>query len=64
MFKPGFHMIVTVTVSICRRLIGDTSPMCRSRSPTVHMDHMETRLYDHMETSTAKNGGISTCSVC
>ena len=33
--KPGFHMIVTVIVSICRRLIGDTSPMCRSRSPTV-----------------------------
>ena len=33
--KPGFQMIVTVIVSICRRLIGDTSPMCRSRSPTV-----------------------------
>ena len=33
--KPGFHMIITVIVSICRRLIGDTSPMCRSRSPTV-----------------------------
>ena len=32
--KPGFHMIVTVIVSICRRLIGDMSPMCRSRSPT------------------------------
>ena len=32
--KPGFHMIVTVIVSICRRLIGDTSLMCRSRSPT------------------------------
>ena len=32
--KPGFHMIVTVIVSICRRLIGDTSAMCRSRSPT------------------------------
>ena len=34
-FKPGFPMIVTVIVSIRRRLIGDTSPMCRSRSPTV-----------------------------
>ena len=33
--KPGFHMIVTVIASICRRLIGDTSSMCRSRSPTV-----------------------------
>ena len=33
--KPCFHMIVAVIVSICRRLIGDTSPMCRSRSPTV-----------------------------
>ena len=33
--KPVFHMIVTVIVSICDRLIGDTSPMCRSRSPTV-----------------------------
>ena len=33
--KPGFYMIVTEIVSICRRLIGDTSPMCRSRSPTV-----------------------------
>ena len=33
--KPGFHMIVTAIVSIRRRLIGDTSPMCRSRSPTV-----------------------------
>ena len=33
--KPGFHMIIAVIVSICRRLIGDTSPMCRSRSPTV-----------------------------
>ena len=32
--KPGFHMIVTVIVSICRRLIGDTLPLCRSRSPT------------------------------
>ena len=21
--KPGFHMIITVTVSMCRRLIGD-----------------------------------------
>ena len=33
--KPGFHMIIAVIVSICRRLIWDTSPMCRSRSPTV-----------------------------
>ena len=33
--KPGFHMIVAVIVSVCRRLIGDTSPMCRSRSPIV-----------------------------
>ena len=33
--KPGFYMIVTEMVSLCRRLIGDTSPMCRSRSPTV-----------------------------
>ena len=33
--KPGFHMIIAVIVSICRRLIGDMSPMCRSRSPTV-----------------------------
>ena len=32
--KRDFHMIITVIVSICRRLIGDTSPMCRSRSPT------------------------------
>ena len=24
--KRGFHMIITVIVSICRRLIGDTSP--------------------------------------
>ena len=28
-------MIVTEIVSICHRLIGDTSLMCRSRSPTV-----------------------------
>ena len=33
--KPSFHMIVTVIISICRQLIGDTSPMCRSRSPAV-----------------------------
>ena len=33
--KPGFHMIVTVIVSIYRKLIGDTSPMCCSGSPTV-----------------------------
>ena len=32
--NPGFHMIVTVLVSIYRRLIGDTSPMSRSKSPT------------------------------
>ena len=31
---PGFYMIVTEIVSICRRLIGDTSPMGRSRSST------------------------------
>ena len=33
--KSGFDVIVTVIVSICHRLIGDMSPMCRSRSPTV-----------------------------
>ena len=33
--KPGFHTVIAVIVSICRRLIGDTSPMYRSRSPTV-----------------------------
>ena len=33
--KPGFHLIVTVIVSICRRLTRDTSPMCHSRLPTV-----------------------------
>ena len=33
--KPCFHMIVAVIVSIRRRVIGDTSPMCCSRSPTV-----------------------------
>ena len=33
--EPGFPMIISVIVSICRRLIGDTSPMYRSRSPTV-----------------------------
>ena len=27
--KRGFHMIITVMVSICRRLIGDTSPKRR-----------------------------------
>ena len=27
--KRGFHMIITVIVSIRRRLIGDTSPMRR-----------------------------------
>ena len=32
---PGFHMIISVIVSICGRLIGDMSPMYRSRSPTV-----------------------------
>ena len=30
--KPGFHRIVTVIVSICDQIIGDTSPMCGSRS--------------------------------
>ena len=33
--EPGFHMIISVMVPIYRRLIGDTSPMYRSRSPTV-----------------------------
>ena len=33
--EPGFHMIISVIVSICRRLIGDTSLMYRSRSPSV-----------------------------
>ena len=33
--QRGFHMIITVIVSIHRQLIGDTSPMCRSRSQTV-----------------------------
>ena len=33
--EPGFHMIISVIVSICCRLIGDTSPMYCSRSPTV-----------------------------
>ena len=41
--KLGLHMIVTVILSICHRLIGDTSPMCRSRSSAV-MIIMETRL--------------------
>ena len=27
--KRGFHMIITVIVSICRRLVGDTSPKRR-----------------------------------
>ena len=27
--KRGFHMIITAIVSICRRLIGDTSPKRR-----------------------------------
>ena len=27
--KRGFHMIITVIVSICHRLIGDTSPKRR-----------------------------------
>ena len=31
--KSGFHMIVRVIVSICCRLTGYTSPMCRSRWP-------------------------------
>ena len=33
--EMGFNMIIAVIVSIYRRLIGDTSPMCCSRSPTV-----------------------------
>ena len=33
--EPSFHMIISVIVSICRRLIGDTLPMYRSRSLTV-----------------------------
>ena len=33
--KPGLNMIVRVIASICCRWIGDSSPMCRSRSPTV-----------------------------
>ena len=33
--KRGFHMIMSVIVSICRQLIGDMSPMYRSRPPTV-----------------------------
>ena len=27
--KRCFHIIITVIVSICRRLFGDTSPKCR-----------------------------------
>ena len=27
--KRGFHMIIAVIISICRRLIGDTSPKRR-----------------------------------
>ena len=37
----GFLVIMTVIVSICRRLIGDTSPKCRQSDC---YDHMETRL--------------------
>ena len=33
--EMSFHMIIAVIVSICRRLIGDTLPMCSSRSLTV-----------------------------
>ena len=33
--RPGFHMIVTLIISICRLLIRVTSSMCHSRSPTV-----------------------------
>ena len=29
--KPGFHMIVTVIVSLCRRLIGNMSPIAVGR---------------------------------
>ena len=32
--KPGFHMIITVIVSICRRLFGDTSPKRRRLLPS------------------------------
>ena len=35
--KPGFYMLITLIVSICRQLIGDMSPMCRSRWPTVKL---------------------------
>ena len=59
--KPGCHMIVTVIVFICRRLIGDTSPMCRSRSPIVaiifHISYLTLlrrvalqKVDDHMKT--------------
>ena len=30
--EPGFNMIISVIVSICRRLVLDTSPIYRSRS--------------------------------
>ena len=33
--KPGFNKIAKEVVSICRQLIWDTSPVCRSRLPTV-----------------------------
>ena len=33
--KPDIYMIVTVIVSIFRRLIRDMLPMCCSRLPTV-----------------------------
>ena len=32
---PGFYMIVTEIVSMCRQLIRGMSPMCRSRSMAV-----------------------------
>ena len=33
--RKSFQMIISAIVSICRRLIGDISPIYRSRSPTV-----------------------------
>ena len=46
--KRGFHMIITVIVSICRRLIGDTSPKRRRllRSYGNQAEHMHAHLGD------------------
>ena len=33
--KPGFHLVATLMVSICRRLIGYTPQICCSRLLTV-----------------------------